>query len=230
MLTKDLILNKQITKNIYNNSNSKINGEYDLFVRIKDNINIIFDIGCKTNSDFLIFNGICHYFDPREDFINEISLIKNNNKKSYFNKFGLGEANTTLYYYPKYQSFYNRTTSCKINDDKNKILLNIKKAKDYIIEQNIEYIDFVKIDTEGFELSVLKGFENYLKNVKIIQFEYGGTYLDNSIKLVEVKNYLETFGFNDFSYLVKNGSIPITNFNDHYQYCNIVCINKNFIY
>lgn len=71
----------------------------------------------------------------------------------------MGEANTTLYYYPKYQSFYNRTTSCKINDDKNKILLNIKKTKDYIIEKNIEHIDFVKIDTEGFELSVLKGFE-----------------------------------------------------------------------
>ena len=76
MLTKDLILNKQITKNIYNNSNSKINGEYDLFVRIKDNINIIFDIGCRKNSEFLNFNGICHYFDPREDFINEISLKK----------------------------------------------------------------------------------------------------------------------------------------------------------
>jgi hypothetical protein len=27
--------------------------------------------------------------------------------------------------------------------------------------------------------------------------------------------------------LVKNGTIPITDFKDHYQYCNIVCINKN---
>ena len=68
-----------------------------------------------------------------------------------------------------------------------------------------------------------------MKNVKIIQFEYGGTYLDNNIKLVEMKNYLETFGFTDFSYLVKNGSIPITDFKDHYQYCNIVCINNNLI-
>ena len=47
----------------------------------------------------------------------------------YEYKFGLGENNTALYYYPKYQSFYNRTTSCKIDDDKNKILLNIKKSK-----------------------------------------------------------------------------------------------------
>ena len=51
--------------------------------------------------------------------------------------------------------------------------------------------------------------------------------MDNNIKLVEVKNYLEYFGFTNFSYLVKNCSIPITDFKDHYQYCNIVCINKN---
>ena len=218
MLTKKLILNKQTTGNLYNNCYSKTNGEYDLFVRIKDNINIIFDVGCRTDSDFLKFNGICHYFDPREDFINTISSMKNNNKTSFFNKFGLGENNTTLYYYPKYQSFYNRITSCKIDDDENKILLNIKKAKDYIVEKNIEHIDFVKIDTEGFELSVLKGFEDCLKNVKIIQFEYGGTFLDNNIKLVQMINYLESFGFTDFSYLVKNGSISITDFKDHYQY------------
>lgn len=90
--------------------------------------------------------------------------------------------------------------------------MNIKKAKDYIVEKNIQHIDFIKIDTEGFELSVLKGFEDCLTNVKIIQFEYGGTYLDNNIKLVEVKNYLEYFGFTNFSYLVKKW------FNTNYKF------------
>jgi hypothetical protein len=32
-------------------------------------------------------------------------------------------------------------------------------------------------------------------------------------------NFLKSHGFYKFAYL--------TNFNDHYQYCNIVCINKN---
>ena len=53
--------------------------------------------------------------------------------------------------------------SCKIPDNENKIILNVRKAKDYIIENNILQIDLLKIDTEGDELSVLRGFEDMIK-------------------------------------------------------------------
>tara|TARA_B100000795_G_scaffold144028_1_gene107841 strand:+ start:500 stop:1204 length:705 start_codon:yes stop_codon:yes gene_type:complete len=224
-----IALNHVLNGSAFNNCDSKLNGEYDLFVRIQNNIKIIFDVGCQTHSEMTNFQGICHYFDPRKDYIEKLSLQKNNNKSAYFNSFGLGEEEKDLWYYPKYESFLDRINSCKISDEKNKILLQIKTAKEYIIKNNIENIDFVKIDTEGFELSVLKGFGDFLKKVRLIQFEYGGTYLDNGIKLIEIKNYLESLGFANFSYLVKNGSIPITNFDDHYQYCNIICINNNYL-
>lgn len=103
-------------------------------------------------------------------------------------------------------------------------------AKDYIIENDIKTIDFLKIDTEGYELEVLQGFEEYIRIVKIIQFEYGGTFLDNNIKLIDVIQYLQLFGFGDFAYLTQNGTVPLTNYDDHYQYCNIVCINKYSTY
>ena len=108
----------------------------------------------------------------------------------------------------------------------NKILLKIIKGQSYITENNIKSIDFMKIDTEGYELNVLRGFEDFLENVKIIQFEYGGTFLDNNTKLIDVITYLESKGFYKFSYLTNNGTQIITNFEDHYQYCNIVCYNK----
>ena len=105
-------------------------------------------------------------------------------------------------------------------------MLQIKKAKDYIVEKNIESIDFLKIDTEGYELKVLQGFEECLEHVKIIQFEYGGTFLDNNTKLIDVIHYLQQKGFYKFAYLTNYGTELITDFSDHYQYCNIVCINK----
>jgi hypothetical protein len=126
-----------------------------------------------------------------------------------------------------FQSFYDRVNSCSISDDANKILLNIKTGKDYVTDNDIKSIDFLKIDTEGYELNVLEGFEDFLENVKIIQFEYGGTFLDNNIKLIDVINYLELRGFYKFSYLTNYGTEIIKDFNDHYNYCNIVCINKN---
>jgi len=212
---------------MFNNCNSKTNGEVLFFSCIKDKIKNIFDVGCRSDSEFIEFEGEVHYFDPVNEFIENLSKQQNNNKLSYFNSFGLGNENKEMYYYPKYQSFYDRINSCKVSDDSNKMLLCIKKAKDYIVEKNIKNIDFLKIDTEGYELNVLQGFEEYLKNVKIIQFEYGGTFLDNNIKLIDVINYLEQNDFYDFSYLTNYGTVRITDFADHYQYCNIVCINKN---
>jgi FkbM family methyltransferase len=212
---------------MFNNCDSKTNGEEKFFIDIKDKINVIFDVGCRQDSEYINFNGEVHYFDPINDFIENLKNQKNANKKSYFNNFGLGNENSEFYYYPKYESFYDRINSCGISDDSNKILLHIQKGKDYVISKNIEAIDFLKIDTEGFELNVLTGFDDYLENVKIIQFEYGGTFLDNNTKLLDVINYLENKGFYKFSYLTNNGPIIITDFNDHYQYCNIVCINKN---
>jgi len=215
---------------MFNNCNSETNGEKHFFSIIKNHVNIIFDVGCRSDSEFINFEGECHYFDPVNEFIESLSKQLNRNKLSYFNNFGLGNENKQIYYYPKYQSFYNRIKSCGISDDLNKVNLEIKKANDYIIANNISSIDFLKIDTEGYELNVLQGFEKSLQTVKLIQFEYGGTFLDNNIKLIDVINYLEDNGFYKFSYLTPNGTELIKDFTDHYQYCNIVCINKNSDY
>lgn len=212
---------------MFDNCNSRTNGEDNFFKQIQSNITTIFDIGCRSDSIFTTFEGEVHYFDPVDMFIQNISRQHNRNKLAVFNNFGLGNENKELYYYPKYQSFYDRINSCNISDDSNKILLKIKTAKDYFINNKLQSVDFIKIDTEGYELNVLKGFEEYLENVKIIQFEYGGTFLDNNTKLIDVIHYLEEKGFYKFSYLTPDGTHLITDFEDHYKYCNIVAIHKN---
>jgi FkbM family methyltransferase len=208
----------------------EFNGEHKFFRDIKNNITSIFDVGCRSDTVYIHFSGEVHYFDPINYFIEELKKQHNCNKSSYFNNFGLGEENKQIHYYPRYQSFYNRIKSCHENDDSNKIVVNIKKGKDYVINNNIKKIDFLKIDTEGYEFNVLQGFEELLEIFQIIQFEYGGCYIDNGIKLIDVINYLEQKGFYKFSYLTNEGPIIITDFNDHYNYCNIVCINKNSNY
>ena len=215
---------------MFNNCDSNTNGELKFFMDIKNNINFIFDVGCRSDTEFINFTGEVHYFDPVNEFIENLKKQTNLNKRSYFNNFGLGEENKQIYYYPRYQSFYDRKISCSFSDDTNKYLLQIKTGKDYIINNNIKNIDFLKIDTEGYELNVLQGFEDFLENVNIIQFEYGGTFLDNNTKLIDVINYLQQKGFYKFSYLTNYGTVIITDFTDHYQYCNIVCIHKNSIF
>ena len=75
-----------------------------------------------------------------------------------------------------------------------KIIIKISKLKDYIEKNNIKKIDFMKIDTEGYEFEILLGLENKIKLVDIIMFEH---HYDNMIK----KNYT----YNDiYELLIKN--------------------------
>lgn len=57
----------------------------------------------------------------------------------------------------------------------------------------ITKIDFIKIDTEGAEWKILQGAENLLKNhqIRALQFEYGGCYVDAKTTLKDVIMYLK---------------------------------------
>jgi FkbM family methyltransferase len=215
---------------MFNNTNPETNGERAFYECIKDRLEVVFDVGCRYDSCFTEFPGDVHYFEPVPEYIEQLkqtTAMVNNNRRSYFNAFGLGNENKTLDYYPKWQSFYDRSkTLCEYSFANATKTLLIRKATDYIDEHTIPRVDLLKIDTEGYEFEVIKGFGDYLKNVQWIQFEYGGTYLDSCVKLMEVVAYLRNAGFDDFSYLTPNGTAPIQDFTDHYQYCNIVCVNR----
>jgi FkbM family methyltransferase len=60
-----------------------------------------------------------------------------------------------------------------------KSIISQIKLSDFISEKNIKDIDILKIDTEGYELEVLKGLENSINIVKFIYFEH---HYDNMIQ------------------------------------------------
>jgi FkbM family methyltransferase len=195
---------------MFNNDNEKTNGELRFIESIKNDIDVIFDVGCRSNSLFTSMDKIVHYFDPVESFINDLSKQSNNNKISIFNNFGLGNKNEEKYYYPSVESFNSREISVPKLNYNNKVKLQIRKGIDYIEEKNIENIDFLKIDTEGYDFEVIKGFGEAIKNIQIIQFEYGGTSLDeNGFKLNDIIKYLEEKDFHNFSYLHHGGYTKI---------------------
>lgn len=158
---------------MFNNCDENTNGEKVFYKSIQGRINVIFDVGCRQDSLFTDFEGEVQYFDPMDHFIQNLKSQQNKNKIAVFNSFGLGDETKELYYYPKYQSFYDRTASCHVSDEANKVLLRIKRGEDCV--GDLKTIDFLKIDTEGFEFSVLRGFGEFIEKIKIIQFEYGGT-------------------------------------------------------
>ena len=79
---------------------------------------------------------------------------------------------------------------------------NVKQTllKNYIEKKQIKKINFLKIDTEGFEYNVILGLREKIKLVSIIMFEH---HYDNMI--------LKGYKFSDINkYLIKNNFIKIS--------------------
>ena len=74
-------------------------------------------------------------------------------------------------------SNYFKNKKILLQDSKNidfftEIKINQITLSDYLKKKNINFIDFIKIDTEGYEFEVLKGSKNILSNTKMILFEH----------------------------------------------------------
>ncbi len=194
----------------------------NLKIFTNSDISVFFDVGAHKgetiNFIFKYFNvGKTYAFEPLES--NFVKLKKNTNKKKfkkkyikYFN-FALGEKKETKYIKEMHES--SSSTFNPINENskyfkRKNLLLNfnkkksfylekkvlIEKAKDIIIIHKIKKIDLLKIDTEGYELNVLKGFEDRLINVKLIFFEHHyDLMIRKNYTFSDINNYLNKNGF-----------------------------------
>ncbi len=100
----------------------------------------------------------------------------------------------------------------------------------YCEVHGVEAIDFVKLDVEGHELAVLRGMAQSLKShrVKMLQFEYGGTFLDARTRLLDVFDIMGPQGYSLFK-IFPHELKEYANYDprlEDYQYQNWVAISK----
>lgn len=101
--------------------------------------------------------------------------------------------------------------------------VSMKMLDEYCSENGIVHIDFLKIDTEGWELDVLKGARNILDNCDFIQFEYGGTFQRKGILLKDVYEFLK--GWSIFS--IEPGRLNLRpEAVENYAYANFLATKK----
>jgi FkbM family methyltransferase len=167
---------------------------------------VIIDVGAHEgetinliSKNFNIKKMIC--YEASKINFNKLNKFKNNqNLNLIVNNIALGSNENELEFHQTSES--SSSTFCKIDQNSNyfkrkKSILNIFRKEEYIvsseliklktlknefIKYDLEYVDILKIDTEGFELDVIKGAGSKLKLVKFILFEH---HYDHMI----VKNY-----------------------------------------
>jgi len=224
-----------------NNCEIETNGELDFIEKNKKEFKTIFDVGANIGEWTKLASGIMpeariYSFEPSRNTF-ETLLKEDFSKQVGLYNIGLGERNEIKDFFIHINnSTLNSVFSRNIKEESSKQGARVEKVKfetldSFCIKNNINNISFLKIDTEGNELSVLKGAEQYIKEGRIsaIQFEYGGTYIEAKILLKDVFKFFEDKPYNIFKMMrdrLKDCN-TYTEDLENFQYANYVAILKN---
>lgn len=176
---------------------------------------IVFDVGCNKGEWSLCCqshnkNTIIHAFEP---ISKTFELYNKKAKVTKSNNVALGNTNEPIkmFFYPNDSTI---TSKYWFPRKINREIVEVQSIKgiDYCNENKIERIDFLKIDTEGAEFEILKGFEDMLKEGKIdiIQFEYGYINVISHTLLFDFYILLKQYGYT-IGKITQNG----VNFKDY---------------
>lgn len=157
-----------------------LHGEYQLLDKLK-NVNTIFDVGCNVGewsrmARTLYPTAEIHMFEVVPQTFKK--MLRNNvlDSNTHPNNFGLSSTLGTIPMKIRADNDRVSTSVLSLRHDNSFIAEGLVIPGDtYCRVQNIQYIDYLKIDTEGHEYSVLEGFTQMFQQEKIgcIQFEYG---------------------------------------------------------
>lgn len=205
-------------------------GELYIIKQLKKDLNngVIFDVGANVGdwSKFVIseYEDIPHKLYMFEPSLVTFKQLKNNiteSNKSFLYSIGFGDKKETL------QIFYDNeaqgSASILMKDAKYSEEIQIETIDAFSKENNIEKIDFLKMDVQGYEYNILLGAKEMLSSgkIKYIQFEFDEPNIANRIFFKDFWELLH----NEFEiyHSLYNGLVKIEKY--HYTLENFSCMN-----
>lgn len=213
---------------------SKINRREDLLKLtkyiIKKKTPVIFDVGTHSGQTIDRFlklypNANLYCFEPVKESFEKLTK-KYTDRNIYLNNFALGskKQKKLFYQYKKIDtsSFFSvnkknkwlEIASQRANVDKSNFLekkfeVSISKLDEYTKKNKIKFIDILKIDTQGYELEILKGSLNLIENKKInciiLEIILSDTYNQNfsffDIEKILIKNNYRLYANDNYGNL-----------------------------
>jgi FkbM family methyltransferase len=191
---------------------------------------IVFDVGAHvgeyldaclaTNSNVRL-----HCFEPSAEHFKKLSSkipIRNTNVQ--VNHFGLGSQEGTFTLF-RDEDISGLAGFKKRDLDHLDIHFSLEEACEvrtplaYCKENEIEYIDWMKIDVEGAEFDVLDGFRPFFRDEKIgaCQFEYGHANIESKLYFRDFFKFFASYGYS-LGILKPNGKVtPILKYEEKYE-------------
>lgn len=193
---------------------------------------VLFDVGANNGQylEMLLnvlqdINPIIHSFEPDAKAFQKLSEKFGHLEHVILNNFALGDKENTSILYVSKDGGVDSSLIKSNNHDFLEYTIQVKTLDSYCLEHSISKIDFLKIDTEGYEMSVLKGGINMIekKGIHKIQLEHGSIHsIMAGSSLFEYNKKLSDF---DLFHVKQNGIYPI-----RYSPKNEIFYNSNYIF
>ncbi|OGZ04653.1 MAG: hypothetical protein A2648_00960 [Candidatus Lloydbacteria bacterium RIFCSPHIGHO2_01_FULL_41_20] len=195
-----------------NNFDRMTNGEYRFLHFLIPRIKTAFDVGANIgdySEEMLRINPllIIHAFEPGQDAFEKLKKLN-----VTANNFALGDRDENRLLYREagknnHSSFYNLHS-----DALAPVSVRVTTLDSYCSKNNVAHIDFLKIDVEGFEYSVIKGAEEMLskKAIDYIQFEFSGATVESRTFLKDFLTLFRKYGYK--LYRIKAKSIEMVEY------------------
>jgi len=140
----------------------------------------VFEVGARYGCESIqlkktFTNSIIHSFECNPKTIDKCKMNLSEINNIIFNDFGLGEKEENLPFYSYIKDNDGASSLLKrIDFNITQIqsgIIKIKTIEDYVKTNKIKNIDLLCIDVQGYELNVLKGAKNFIKNINYIIME-----------------------------------------------------------
>jgi FkbM family methyltransferase len=223
----------------YNNVsyNSQTNGEMNVFKTIiqEQKCKIFVDCGANDGLDALVYSKIggasmeVYAFEPVQNTYHKLQKRADGHKNIHCFNLGLGEKEETIIFSHLPDKDY-MSSAYHQGAEAIEVECKITAGDTFFNEKAIDKINFLKIDVEGMEYSVLKGFDRMISEGKIdiVQFEYTHNYIQANCLLKNVYEFL-----NERNYVVGKiypKNVDFSEYNvgmENFYGANFIAINKN---
>jgi FkbM family methyltransferase len=153
---------------------------------------LVFDLGGYqgqwTSDIFARYCCTIHIFEPVPIFAEKIAKRFAGNPKVYVHNFGLGKetCNVRLHLSADGSSVFTKRSE-------ETILIKIVKIDDFIRDNEVKFIDLIKINIEGGEYELLEHLlnSNYVENVNDIQVQFHDCVQDAQERMQAIQRQLE---------------------------------------
>jgi FkbM family methyltransferase len=179
---------------------------------------VLFDVGANVGQSCLLYrrlfpDAVIHAFEPVPATHLKLAQAVAGTNNIHVHNVALSASDGVMAMHPAEWSTMNRLAESGQSDGTEQVVT--RRLDSFCCEHGIRHIDFLKVDTEGHDLTVLEGAGDFLRDIDFIQCEASANrYNRFHVPFAKVFDFLSDAGFHLFhidglTYEGGNGGYPV---------------------